>query len=222
MLQHYTIGKTGIDDDKVIKNLFEVLAEECFELLSDEAANGEAYPYEFKLAYDAIEYKSRDGFIPNSYNHGGFELTVFSTVPYIVGSGSYPSAVTAQNKINEMYEYNRELALKDLGYEGKAELTDEERDKLCEKTDEYGSDDTIMYQVSVMYHGKENGIHSATVQLVINWECPYHRSSSAFARGVGHKYITEEFVETSITWKANRQFRMKVLKAVKAGIKKLF
>jgi hypothetical protein len=215
------LGKQGVDENAALKSFLHVVAQEAHELVH--AERSDSYPYEFEHACDELEYKSRDGFIPNSYNHGGFSIKVFETVDLIQGSGTYPSSTAASDKIREAGELNRKYALEELKLT-EEQLTDESlAEKVYEKQSELGQDDTIQFEVTLMYHGTERGIHSATVTVGINWESPYHRSSSAFARCVGRGgYETETFIETEVTWRTNRSGRPKLLKAVKDGIKKLF
>lgn len=216
-----TSYKQGLDENKKIKNLFEALAEECFELMHSERRD--SYPYDFKGAYSEMEYKSRDGFMANPYNKGGFELKVFENVNSIVGSGSMPSSKEANKRIERMDNYNRELALEELGYTEKdLDKDDKKYEELYDKKDEIGSEDTIMFQVNVMYTGYERGAHSAYVQVIVNWECPYHRTSAAVSRDIGQAFVSEDVFEKKIKWKTNRSFRTQVLKHVKNGIKKLF
>ena len=215
------IYKQGVDEQPALKNFLMLVAEECFELVSSERSD--SYPYDFKSACDELEYKSRDGFIASSYNHGGFSIKVFETVPFIVGSGTYPSSKQARAQIEHMEAQNHLYALEALGIKEEQLIDDKLSEQVHDKAYELGSDDTIMFEVSVMYHGTERGVHSATVTVNINWECPYHRSASAFARCVGKGgYETEEFIETEVKWRTNRSGRVKLLKAVKDGIRKLF
>lgn len=217
----WDLNRPGIDDDKALKGFIHLIMEEAFELVTDERSD--AYPYEFESAFEELEYQRRDGFIPYSENKGGAQITVFETVPLIMGSGSYPASVAAQNQITSGHEDNRELALQDLGLSDKTELTEQQSEALYEKQDVYGADDTIMFQVTVYYHGTERGVHSATVQVLVNWEWPYHRSQSAVSRCLGRASgPTEEFIETTVRWRTNRSGRPKILAAIKNGIKKLF
>jgi hypothetical protein len=210
-----------VDEKPALKKyFFDVIAQEVFELVSE--ARDDAFPYDFASACNEIEYKRCDGFIPSSENHGGFSIKVFDTVPHIVGSGKYPSSIAAHNQITKMYEYNRTLALEHLGFSKATELTEDQSEKVYDTADEIGADDTIMFEVTVMYAGEERGIHSAYVQVNINWECPYHRSSGAVYRDAAVRMETEECIETKVTWRRNDTGRAKILKAVKAGIAKLF
>lgn len=195
--------------DEALENAFEAI-ESCSEL----------YPYAFKDAYSEVEYVRRDGFIPNSFNHGGGEITLFGTVNYMMGSGYMPASKLAAKEVNAAYEYNQKLALEEL-YPTKTreQLTDDESERVSDRADELGNDDTIMHQVRIMYHGSERGIHSATVQVAINWEFPYHRSSLPAWAGGGK---TEDYIEVEVTWKKHESGVKKLSKAAIDGIKKLF
>lgn len=204
-------GKQGVDEKPAIKNFLHLLIEESFELMQDER---EGYPYDFKSACKELEYKSRDGFIPNSYNHGGYSVSIYETIDIITGSGNFPASKKASKEINNAESWNRKFALEELGVKDESVLETDQalNEKVYDKASEIGAEDTIMFQISIMYHGTERGIHSATVQVIVNWEFPYHRAGSA----------NEDFIETEVTWKTNRAGRVKILKAVKNGIKKLF
>lgn len=204
-------GREGIDDAPYIKIMLESVIDKAFELVQDER---EAYPYDLESAKAELEYQSRDGFIPSSHNQGGYRIRVFETVDLISGSGSYPSSDKARKAIEESEETNHQYALKELGIkeEEYATLDEARSEKVWDLKSTMGQDDTIMFEVVVMYHGKERGIHSASVQVVVNFEHQYHRSSSA----------NEDCVETEITWKCNSAGTRKMIKAIKAGIKKLY
>lgn len=203
--------KAGVDESPYIKIMLEAVIDKAFELVQDER---EAYPYDLESAKSELEYRSRDGFWANDFNKGGYRIRMFETVDLISGSGTYPASAKASKAIEESEELNHKLALEQLGIkpEEYAELDEAQLEKVWELRSEMGQDDTIMFEVVVMYHGKERGIHKASVQVVINYEHQYHRSSSS----------NEDCVETEVTWKCNSAGTRKMLKAIKAGIKKLY
>lgn len=201
--------KSGVNDDTEVKTMLREAAVTAHELIQYER---EAYPYEAESAIDELEYTSRDGFIPNSYNHGGFSVKGFETVEQIVGSGSYPASAKAREQIEASSELNYKYALEALNLTD-AQLVDQTlAEKVYEKQSEMGQDDTIMFQVVLMYHGVERGVHSATVQVAVNWEHQYHRSRSS----------NEDYIEVKIAWRKHSAGLKNIVKAVKQGVTKLF
>ena len=179
---------------------------------------------------EEIESKRRDGFIPHSFNCGGWTVRAFKYVSSIRGSGCSFSSDEANSKIDELIDYSLKL--------GRDEFIDQNRDKLKEKNipeesvnysdlydlghgelaellDEFETagldEDTVMLEVRCMYHGvDEEGIHSASVDAAINWETPYHRS------GKNNEVYVEQEIEFSTVdeLKANLSSAIKKVTAI--------
>jgi len=202
--KHY---KETIDDYPELKDMLEEAINDAEELFPDDS-----FPYDTKGPITSIECLSRDGFIANNYNKGGFEASSFNDARSIEGSGVHPASERACKAIAEFVESNHEDALKDLGFTAEQELTEEQQEELYEKQDEYGSGDTLMYQVRIMFHGLERGVYSVTVQVAINWEAPYHRSKSDF----------EDYTEVEVAFRKLSNGKAKISKAIKNGVNRLF
>lgn len=77
---------------------------------------------------------------------------------------------------------------------------------------------TVMHEFRFMYHGRENGLHSASVSAAVNLEAPYHRSSISWARDV----FCEGGKEVEITWRNQAELKRKLAKALKQVSKAVF
>ncbi len=157
---------------------------------------------EIELGYFLdVEYQKGEnapGFIP--FTDGGWNATAFIPLSFITFTGLYPSSTRADEAIERMEEFNREVArerfmeenpdivdivgednigyhrLMDLGYEKYAK-------ELDMYVDEYFTEDSIMYQLGIWFYDIENReneyygeYHSVWVYGLINWESPYHRA----------------------------------------------
>jgi hypothetical protein len=210
--------KQGVDENIELKSMLDTAMREVFELVGSERSD--AYPYNYDDAASELEYYSRDGFIAASHNLGGIRLQVFETIAMIMGSGRMPASKHAAKAIRDGDQTNHELACEEFKIKPE-EYTDQPediREKITDAAYEAGHEDTIMFEVCVMYHGMNNGIHSATVQTVVNTEYPYHRSRISWAPGIK----CEDYIETEITWRSHARGKDKIIKAAKAGINKLF
>lgn len=178
----------------------------------------------------ALECRSRDGFSASSFNCGGYEVTAFTFVNSVIGSGTWFRSKKANAEIERQYsetckyaaetliEEHPELKGTEVNYNalyeaGKSDLAE----KLSELEQDPDGNDSIMLQIRIMYCGvDDDGTHSAYVSAVINWEGPYHRSSGVFARGTGTSgYCTEDFKEVEVTWKNLKEAKSKLKKALK-------
>jgi hypothetical protein len=81
-----------------------------------------------------------------------------------------------------------------------------------------GSESSIMYTMRFMYHGKDNGTHSASISAAVNTEGPYHRSHISWAPNV----FCEGAKEVEITWRTQKELRQKLKKALEQVSKKVF
>jgi len=199
-------SKQYLEDNKPLDSLIKELVTEAKDNL-DRETYGEK-------DVEPIECISRDGFIASSHNCGGYVWQDFTNVNYIIGSGSYPASVEAQNKITEAYETNRQYALEDLGFQNKSELTDTEQETLYQKIDEYGSEDTSMYEIRIMYHGVENGIHRVSISAAVNWESPYHRSHISWMPN----FKCEHAKEVEVTFRSLKSGERKMRRALRKVI----
>lgn len=187
------LEETHPEWDKAVKELVEKYSEE----IKDEY---ELYSFEV----EGIERKSRDGFI--SYNDGGYRGRGFAEISQLIGSGQISGLPDkAEEAIEKQYEHGVEIAQKQFIDDNKEalkgipadkinyhDLYDMKKSDLAEKLSELenemnsGDDSTVMFELLCMYDEKHNHF---TVQGVINWEAPYHRSKGAF------EDYTEEEVE---------------------------
>lgn len=152
------------------------------------------------------ESRRRDGFIPSSYNKGGFRKREFIPLSALEASGCRFNNQKADEKVEEFIEFNRKIARDNL-IESHPELKEMDKDeinyndlyeknlgKLAEELSnlemEMASEDTIMREIRAMYYGvDEDGVHSMLIDAVINWESPYHRS------GKNNEVLKEETIE---------------------------
>lgn len=180
---------------------------------------------------EEIEHKSRSGFI--SHNDGGYQGNGFTTIGYMVGSGIQGSLPTKANeKVEEYYEDGMRQALTQFREQYADEIKDIPEDKLnyhdlyeigkgnlAEKLSEFESENntdeqsTVMFSLIAMYNnGGSDGVHTFTIQGVVNWEAPYHRNKSQFE----DYYEAEvDFTEEDIKKDLNG-----VVEKVKAELKK--
>jgi hypothetical protein len=180
---------------------------------------------------EEIEHKSRSGFI--SHNDGGYQGNGFTTIGYMVGSGIQGNLPDkAETEIQKFYDMGLEQALEQFKEEYKDEIKDIPEDKLnyhdlyeigkgnlAEKLSELESENntddqsTVMFSLIAMYNnGGSDGVHTFTIQGVVNWEAPYHRNKSQFE----DYYEAEvDFTEEDIKKDLNG-----VVEKVKAELKK--
>lgn len=188
---------------------------------------------------DEIEYHSRSGFILSSYNRGGLVLRGFTDIHTHWSTGYRPSHKKAAKEIENQIEYGhsnvRESvyeAHKDLfdslniikdqiDYNLVESLNNDDIMRTFERMEEaylMTSENSIMYEMRVMYHGCEKGIHKASVSAIVNTEGPYHRSHISWAPNV----FCEGVKEVEITWRNESGLKAKLDKAFKQVIKCVF
>jgi hypothetical protein len=132
------------------------------------------------MAFDAprleeIECRGRDGFIPHSWNRGGFDLEYQSDLHSCVGSGCGPDLAKIDQGAEHAYkcaaDYFRsenaealagipadKVNYHDLYELGRGDLAEE----LSECETEYMRD-AVTWGVRAIYHGPEAGTHALTV-----------------------------------------------------------
>jgi hypothetical protein len=92
-------------------------------------------------------------------------------------------------------------------------------ERFDETVREYSSEDTIMLEVRIMYHGiDESGLHSASVSAAVNWESPYHRSSISWMPG----FKCEDSKEVEVEFRNLREAKAKLSKAIELVMSKIF
>jgi hypothetical protein len=190
---------------------------------------------------EELEYESRDGFMPFSHNHGGIQYRNFTDLMGYFGGGYSVSHKGAAKEIERQIELSLNMASENtyekfksifdrlaikkenVTYSYLQDLTEEhpeledtvqyiqdaEQECLC------GDENSIMHEFRFMYHGKEDGKHSASVSAAVNTEGPYHRSHISWAPGV----FCEGSKEVEITWKTQSELKKK-LKAALAKVSK--
>lgn len=138
------------------------LAEVVFEALSGHLRKPEP-----------IESRRRDGFIPAGSNHGGYESIGFISHHVCYDTNSVRALEAASNaalQANEaaLEEYD---SLVDAG-----KKPDQEREEWIDDfCGNWLQDEDQMLSLRFLYHGQTDGIHSATIDVAINWEAPYFR-----------------------------------------------
>lgn len=191
--------------------------------LVQEAADDLAECYE-GAEVEPIECISRDGFYAASDNCGGYIYRGFTDVLMIWGSGNYPQSKEARKQIDKQYETNEEYAREDFKEEFKNVPKDKQNyhdlielglenlaERFDERVSENGSEDTIMYEIRILYAGiDENGEHTAYVSAAVNWEGPYHRSHISWMPG----FKCEDSKEVCVTFKGLRDAKEKIKKAL--------
>ena len=180
-----------------------------------------------------IECRSRDGFIPFSHNKGGVEVSGFTDLMGLWGSGYMPSNPKASDKIQAIIDSSLQTATEQFFEDNRAELEaigittiaqcnyhdlyDSGHGGLAEKLSEYenehlsGDYSSVQYQLRAMYHGKDaRGVHSMTVFAFLSAsDAPYHRSSDATG-------------EVLITWKTGKALKRKLAKALEEAARGAF
>ena len=184
-----------------------------------------------------VECHSRDGFIPFSHNKGGLEYNNFTQLSDYWGGGYSVAHAKAQAEIERQIEYSLQCAhetfetnnaeelkgipadkrnyhdLYELGHGKLAEkLSNTEHENLC------GDESSIMHSFRFLYHGCEDGIHSASVSAAVNTEGPYHRSHISWAPNV----FCEGAKEVEITWRTESGLKRKLKKALADVSKAIF
>ncbi len=188
---------------------------------------------------ETIECEARDGFIPYSHNKGGFTCIGFTYVGNIVGSGYFPSHKEAATDIQKQQDYMLECLSEEI-YAKYKELFDSlgltdkdgyyhkigdiaEKDPRFEKVQsdiENGEccmgdgQDSVMYELRVMYHDD----NKASVSAVVNTEGPYHRSFISWAKDV----FCEGAKEVGIEWVDKNDYATKLKDALDTVIKPIF
>jgi hypothetical protein len=124
-----------------------------------------------------IYCRSCDGFIPHSWNQGGWQAYGYTDINGIIGSGMFTGSEKFNNLIHEYYDQAYLEVEKEL-----EEINDENREEFYQKLDESVSGDYS--SISVEYQGRYLGYDSDTKKHTISLniflsatDAPYHRSS---------------------------------------------
>lgn len=218
-LRDFPQGFGSIDDHNWIKETFE-----------QELDNHDFSSHITQIVgeVEPIEHKRRDGFIPHSWNRGGFERTQFHDQSAMWGSGdSYSGELgkELQLAIQASMDMARETFVEqnpEVLFQGLTEDQINYHDlykaglsRYAEMLSEYemeclrGDYSSIMERVRIMYHGQKDGKHHATVfSFVSIHDAPYHRDS-------------EGFVEEAIEFK-NKKELLNVLPQALSKVTELF
>lgn len=197
--------------------------------------------FNYDKGVENIECKSRSGFIPFSHNKGGLEINGFTDLMSLWGSGTNVSHKKAQAEIDRQIDYHFKcvaestyanfkeildaegLTENDCNYHTMQEIAETNKDfepvlRYIEDAEAGDSEDTIMFSVRFMYHGNENGIHTASVSAAVNTEGPYHRSHISWSP----KTFCEGAEEVEIEFKTFAQLKKELAKALKKVTDKVF
>jgi hypothetical protein len=131
-----------------------------------------------------LECRSRDGFIPHSWNMGGYGANGFTRIDDPIGSGMMTGSKKVNDLIQKYYDAREEEVTRCfLIARNLTELDTEDQelmnDYYNELSDSFCGDyDSINLNYQGRYLGYENGVH--TISLNLFWsltDAPYHRSS---------------------------------------------
>jgi len=156
---------------------------------------------------EQIEYKSRDGFIADPSNYGGVTIGSSSYGGFMLGTGIFPSEPRVKRDVLDWQDQAHE-AIK----EEHPELSTDSEEYL-DLVDEYitiDGSDVINFEARFLYHGEENGIHTASVSASVNTESPYHRSQYDYAQ------------EVEIEWRTLEDLKRELPKAIEEVNGKIF
>lgn len=146
---------------------------------------------------------------------------------------NYASEMLSERMGKEDFEYFFGSDLKKLTYHNLQELAEsltkqgQDTTKVdfwvqeiqeLENANLSGDESSIMHQTRFMYHGKVDGVHSASVSCAVNTEGPYHRSHISWAPGV----FCEGVKEVEITWKTVPELKKKLKAALDKTAKVIF
>jgi hypothetical protein len=204
----------------------------------EEYVRGDTFGHEGSYTVENIECRSRSGFIPHSHNRGGVDVQGYTDLNGIQGSGYFPRNKDAADKIQGLIDsslqyaaesffekhqavfekYN--LTVADAYYHRIEEIENSPNpdfEGLTNEIQDYenehlsGDYSSVMYQIRVMYHGKDaSGVHSLSVFASISAsDAPYHRSSDVVS-------------EQLITWKTGKGLKTKLAKALRKACEGAF
>lgn len=238
MKHAYTLNQNELYFDELPKSTQE-LVKEC---LVETIKTVEGWRDAEEDLIDEVECRQRDGFIPFSHNHGGLEATQYTDLNQLYSSGIRVAHKRAQAEIDRQIEYSMDCAkesffeyhkdaLQKIGITSIEDaslnyhaLCDLNQSKLAESLSECetealcGDDGSIMFQVRFLYHGKENGIHSASVSCAVNTEGPYHRSHISWSPNT----FCEGAKEVEISWRTESGLKRQLVKALKQTSEDVF
>ena len=131
-----------------------------------------------------------DGFIPHSWNKGGYQSHAYTDLSMVMGSGVSTGSDSFNELLNNSYDqalkdcfddYKRENNLsKDLTYEN---MTESQQEDYYNFEDDWMRGDgnyTICVESQARYLGVENGIHTISLNIFLCYtDAPYHRNSDA-------------------------------------------
>jgi len=163
-----------------------------------------------------VEHEPRSGFIP--FQEGGWEYKIFIPLIKYFGTGMEFSNDVANNKVQEMIDYNQEIAMKEIKQKYSKELENISDDKInytdlyemglgdiAEELSDLESDfiyeDSIMIMVRCFFEEENNNFY---VVSVINWESPYFRQGAS----------NEVFMEDEFTAIEGEDIRSKLRKSL--------
>jgi hypothetical protein len=179
-----------------------------------EAIDEVASKFESEPRVDAIEHKSRDGFM--AFTEGGYLGDFMTNLGYLSGTGVGIGDAETQAKLDGFIAQTYESALESFKEAHADEIKDIPEDKLnyhdlyelgkgdlAERLSEIESDAqndwSIVGSIGVNYFAPDNTRNQSKkpefyVYAVVNWETPYHRSGSAFRQNTGHSMETEKVI----------------------------
>lgn len=134
-----------------------------------------------------MECRSRDGYIPHSWNQGGWRAYGYTVIDMVVGSGMFSGSDSFNDLIENYYVDELKECIKkfnedhNTNYECYSDMNEDhqsiyesqyEQDWFCS---DYNS---ISVEYQGRYLGYENGIHTISLNVFLcASDAPYHRRS---------------------------------------------
>lgn len=164
-IEKYTLNES-VNQTEDLKKIDAELKRVCSELLDeiDEYGITEIRP---------IEFESRDGFIPHSYNYGGYNAFSYGGI----FSGRYNSVI--QDKIDAIITQCESDFIEEHG-----EITESNRVDYESFEQSWLDDNYVVLEPQVMFHGYDESTdkYSATISLVARVsDAPYYRYADWYA-----------------------------------------
>lgn len=160
-----------------------------------------------------ISCRGYDGFIPYSWNKGGWESCGYTTIDMIIGSGIGSGSSSFNDLVEKYYNDEIDSCFKKYCEDNNLkktyeDLTEDEIELYHEYESEWFQCDSDYHSVQVeykgIYLGVENGIHTISLNVFLcASDAPYHRRS-------------DDYLEIEISFRDinSKNFQNKLKKAV--------
>jgi len=151
--------------EKVAPTLDQIKINEYMHKAVDSIRDTEADYTEHEV--ELIEFKSRDGFIPHSYNHGGFTCHILKSLSEL-----------DDDQYIKTLNYHEEYVLENNPKLSGEDLIEAAYDSMSESNEDIG-----YLEAQFMFNGmdEETEIYSATLSLIVrSSDAPYFRYADSF------------------------------------------